>query len=61
LRHLNLTSNDIADLTPIAHLPWSEGDVLSVRNNPLRQASLDLLARLADAGVDVDYDLPPDG
>ena len=61
LRHLDLRHNDIADLTPIAHLPWSEGDSLYVRNNPLRQASLDLLSRLADAGVDVDYDLPPEG
>ncbi len=57
LRHLDLTSNNVADLTPIAHLPWAEGDVLYAGNNPLRRASLDLLLRLADAGVAVDYDL----
>ena len=57
LRHLDLTSNNVADLTPIAHLPWREGDVLYAGNNPLRRASLDLLLRLADAGVAVDYDL----
>ena len=57
LRHLDLTSNNVADLTPIAHLPWAEGDVLYAGNNPLRRASLDLLLRLADAGVAVDYNL----
>ena len=57
LSRLYLTRNNVADLTPIAHLPWGEGDVLYAGNNPLRQASLDLLLRLADAGVDVDYDL----
>ena len=54
LRYLNLTSNNVTDLTPIAHLPWAGGDVLYAGNNPLRRASLDLLLRLADAGVAVD-------
>ena len=57
LRRLDLTSNNVADLTPIAHLRWGEGDILNAGNNPLRQASLSLLVRLADAGVVVDYDL----
>ncbi len=57
LRHLDLTSNNVTDLTPIAHLSWREGDVLYAGNNPLRRASRDLLLRLADAGVAVDYDL----
>ena len=57
LRHLDLTSNNVTDLTPIAHFRWGEGDVLYAGNNPLRQASRNLLLRLADAGVTVDYDL----
>ena len=57
LERLYLGHNNITDLTPIAHFPWGEGDVLYAGNNPLRRASLDLLLRLADAGVAVDYDL----
>ena len=60
LRHLDLTSNNITDLTPIAHFPWGEGDLLYAGDNPLRRASLDLLLRLAGAGVAVDYDLALD-
>ena len=60
LVHLDLTSNNVTDLTPIARLPWGEGGVLYAADNPLRRASLDLLLRLADAGVAVDYDLALD-
>ena len=57
LRHLDLTSNSVTDLTPIAGLSWSAGDVLYAADNPLRRSSIDLLSRLADAGLAVDYDL----